>query len=94
MSSINATSLPAFFQTNSKTVLDELADFELGGGESSDTADELLLEEDQLQGLVEKDQLNELTFDEDTFGDLRVTDLPDFFTQSAYRESTGTYNHL
>ena len=92
MASINATNLPAFFQSASKTVIDELADFELGGALDDDCPldEEEEEEEEGLQSaLREEEDDDPLTFDEDTFGDLNVTDLPDFFTQSAHLEPRG-----
>lgn len=90
MASINATNLPAFFQSASKTVIDELADFELGGALDDDCPLDDEEEEEGLQSaLREEEDDDPLTFDEDTFGDLNVTDLPDFFTQSAHLEPRG-----
>jgi hypothetical protein len=67
--------LPSFFQTNAKTVIDELQDFELGGNMEED--EQLPLEED---GLGEEDKdLDTFGDDNDAFGDLNVNSLPDFF---------------
>jgi hypothetical protein len=66
--------LPAFFQTNAKTVVAGLEDFELDGNGSGNTLDSLI-------GDGEEDGLNN-----DTFGDAEVLEydenpenLPDFF---------------
>jgi len=62
------TGLPAFFQATTKTVLDELADFELGGLD-----EELEIEvADQLEAFDDANIGN-------GFGDLDSNNLPDFF---------------
>jgi hypothetical protein len=69
--------LPAFFQTSTKTVLDELAEFELGGGIEDDGAP---LDEDEGRNVD--------TFGEPGggFGDLNAGHLPDFFTNPSKSE--------
>lgn len=69
----SSSGLPAFFQSNTKTVLDELADFELGGGLEDDYSNlggETLLDDSELE-----------TFGGSVggFGDLNAENLPDFF---------------
>ena len=62
--------LPAFFQSKTKTVLDELADFELGGGLEDDGMDEME------PSSTDMDAFEDMT---GTFGDLNADNLPDFF---------------
>lgn len=69
--------LPAFFQTTSTTVIDELANFELGGDED-DALDGLIGGDNEAledEGLGDADE----TFGDETFGDLKEDNLPAFF---------------
>lgn len=71
--------LPAFFQTSAKTVLDELADFELGGDLEDDGV--------PLEGEPVEDRYEDTFGDIDGgFGDLKADNLPDFFKNPSQRE--------
>ena len=77
------TGLPAFFQNSSKTVIDELIDYEL---ESSGQ-----IETNGFNDIDLLDNTKDLyAFDEDAFGDLQTENLPDFFTKSnnSFNEET------
>ena len=67
------TGLPAFFQASTRTVLDELADVELGGELEEDDAPQTELVDD-FSTLGQGDIL-----ESNTFGDLNDSSLPDFF---------------
>lgn len=71
--------LPAFFQTTgTKTVLDGLTNFELGGHDEDDALEGLIGGDDD-QGLEEGLGDGDETFGDDTFGDLKEDNLPEFF---------------
>lgn len=64
---IEISGLPAFFQNTGTTVLDELTNFDLGANDEDTFGEEPL-------------EINEDTFGDDAFGDLKTDNLPSFFT--------------
>lgn len=82
---IGFTGLPGFYQNSSKTVIDELIDYEL---ESSDNLEINGINDDDLLGNNKDRDL--YAFDDDAFGDLQSENLPDFFTKSnnSFNEET------
>jgi len=72
--------LPAFFQTNTKTVLDELTDFELEGGDSSTNQNGQQTMGTAGGGVAETFDMDAFETSTNAFGDLNSANLPAFFT--------------